>query len=663
MLLDRQLLVRDGNVYRVVGDIDQLEVPDTLHALVAARLDALPFEERRLVECGAVLGKAFTRSGLAEVSGVSEPKLEPLLAGLLGKEILAVQADPRSPDRGHYSFLQDIVKQVAYETISRRERKAKHLAAAQFLASTWSVEEDEIVEVVAAHYLDAYRSAPDDDDALELKAKAFEMLVRAGERAASLGANTEAQRAFERASELTDDEVARAELLERAGMAAYVGGRVDAAAADFERAIELFESVGATHPAARVAARNAEISWDRGRIEQGLANMDQAFSVLSQEEPDADLAALAAQIGRFMLFAGQSELAFERIERSLEIAEMLSQHETLAQALNTKGILLIYRGRPTEGLALLRIALEIALEHAKPSAALRAYYNLADLNAQGDHAREAAELHRDGLALARKVGNRYWEWSFIGTAYPLYLLGEWDEVISREADLPEDDWTQVRIAFTSLMSALVPTRVHRGQLDKATHLKRFLGELETSADVQEVALRCASEAILFFAEERYDDALDRAQTAFDLRYALSANHEAVREGFVVAVDAALALGDQARAEELLAVIDSMPVGLACTFLRAHCARFHARLAARSGDREGADRLLEHAAGVFRELEYPFYLGVTLVEHGELLVAQDNHDEAGTLLREAHDLFQRLQARPWIERVARAQAITSDVGAS
>ena len=78
------------------------------------------------------------------------------------KEILSVQADPRSPERGQYAFLQDIVKHVAYETISKKERKTKHLAAAQFLSSVWSAEEDEIVEVVAAHYLDAYQAGPDD---------------------------------------------------------------------------------------------------------------------------------------------------------------------------------------------------------------------------------------------------------------------------------------------------------------------------------------------------------------------------------------------------------------------------------------------------------------------------------------------------------------------
>jgi predicted ATPase len=205
MLLDRAVLTREGDVYRVTDAVHDLDVPETLHALVAARLDALSSEERKLVECGAVLGKTFVKQGLAAVSGVPESELDPLLASLLGKEILLVQADPRSPERGHYSFLQDIVKRVAYETISRRERKAKHLAAAGFLASAWSAEEDEIAEVLAAHYLDAYQAAADEPDAADLKTKAFETLVRAGERAASLGANAEAQSAFERAADLTED--------------------------------------------------------------------------------------------------------------------------------------------------------------------------------------------------------------------------------------------------------------------------------------------------------------------------------------------------------------------------------------------------------------------------------------------------------------------------
>ena len=160
MLLDRGLLAREGNVYRPTGPIESLEVPETLHALIAARLDGLTPEERRVAQDGAVFGKTFFKHAVAEVGGISESEVEPILAGLVRKEILTVQADPRSPERGQYGFLQDLVKKIAYDTISKKERKAKHLAAAAFIERTWAADEDELVEVLAAHYLCRLRRRP-----------------------------------------------------------------------------------------------------------------------------------------------------------------------------------------------------------------------------------------------------------------------------------------------------------------------------------------------------------------------------------------------------------------------------------------------------------------------------------------------------------------------
>jgi class 3 adenylate cyclase/tetratricopeptide (TPR) repeat protein len=652
MLLDRGLLEKEGDVYRATQEVESLEVPETLHALVAARLDALDADERRLVECGAVLGKTFTRRGVAAVSGLPEDGLDPLLAGLLGKEILSVQADPRSPERGQYSFLQDIVKRVAYETISKRERKVKHLAAADFLASVWAAEEDEIAEVLAAHYLDAYHAAPEEPDAPVLRSKAFETLVRAGERAASLGATAEAQRAFERAFELTDDELAQGELQERAGTMAYGGARVDEAAAHFERSIRLFEGVGATHAPARVSARVAEISWDRGRLEEGLESMDRAFELLSREEPDADLAALAAQIGRFRFFAGEGDRAHERVEYALDVAEHLLLPETLSQALNTKGITLLARGRTTEGRALIRLALEVALEHDKPSAAMRAYYNLADSSGQADRPHESAEYIREGLALARRVGNRYWEWSFVGFAYAPFLLGDWDDVLAREESLPADDWTQARLAFATLLTSVVPVLVHRGNLEEAQRSVSRFPELESSADQQEQGQVHVAKATLLLAEGRYAEALQDAGAALETRHANGITYEAVKEAFVVAVEAALRMDEGGRAEELLALLTELPPAGLPRFLEAHSRRFRARIAS-VGDAVEAERLFASSVGLFRELGYPFYLAVTLLEQAEWLGSGDRVEDAAPLLAEAHDIFERLQAKPWLERVARA----------
>jgi class 3 adenylate cyclase/tetratricopeptide (TPR) repeat protein len=654
MLLDRGLVEQDGNVHRPTGPIETLEVPETLHALIAARLDGLTPDERRLVQDGSVLGKTFTKQGAAALTGLAEPELGLLLTSLLRKEVLSIQADPRSPERGQYAFLQDIVKQVAYETISKRDRKAKHLAAARFLSPLSGAEDDELAEVVAAHYLDAFEAAPDAPDAEELEATAREMLVRAGERAASLGANAEAQRAFERAVDLTDDLLPRADLHERAGTMAWIGARAEDALAHYERAIELFEAADASHPAARVSARLAEIAWERGRLEQGLERMDDAFAVLSQEEPDADLAALAAQIGRFMFFAGQSDLALRRVDTALDLSEALFLPEVLSQALNTKAILLFARGRKTEAQALLRSAVDVANEHDKPSAGLRAYYNLADMTGQLDRYEEAAELARNGLELARRVGSRYWEWSFLGFAYPLFALGDWDEVLAREASLPEEDWARARIAFATLLTSIVPVRVNRGQIEEAKRTARLSAEFEASADLQEQAqVRCA-EASLLMAEGMIAEALRSAEAALDTRHANGITYEAVKESFVVAVDAALQLGDLGKAEELLALVEELPPGQYPGFLCAQASRFRARLAAVRGDRESVDDLFKGAAALFRELETPFPLAVTQLEYAEWLSSQSRRDEAEPLLAEARGVFERLAAKPWLERAAKSE---------
>src|SRR5205814_9942113 len=69
MVLDRGLLVHEGSVYRPVGPVETLEVPETLHALIAARLDGLSAEERRVLQDGAVLGKTFTKQAVAALGG------------------------------------------------------------------------------------------------------------------------------------------------------------------------------------------------------------------------------------------------------------------------------------------------------------------------------------------------------------------------------------------------------------------------------------------------------------------------------------------------------------------------------------------------------------------------------------------------------------------
>ena len=223
MLIDRGLLELADGVYRPTSAIEELEVPETLQGLLAARLDGLGADERRLLQDAAVLGKTFSRESLAGVTGLVETELEQLLTALVRKEVLGVQADPRSPERGQYGFLQDLVRRVAYETLARTERKARHLAAAAQLEASGAAE-GEIVEVVAAHYLAAYEAAPSAEDAPEVRQRACALLDRAGLRARSLGATAEAARYHEQAAALADDS-AGAGSVARGGLSISGNGR------------------------------------------------------------------------------------------------------------------------------------------------------------------------------------------------------------------------------------------------------------------------------------------------------------------------------------------------------------------------------------------------------------------------------------------------------
>src|SRR5207302_5414162 len=248
------------------------------------------------------------------------------------------------------------------------------------------------------------------------------------------------------AAQLADDPVTQAELLERAGTAAGSAGDTDGGIARFERAIELFEKEGLTHPAARVSARLGQVMWFRGRLKEAVDRMERSFQVLSDEEPDEDFAMLAAQLGRLEFFAGRTEQAAERTDRALEIAEGLWLPEVLSQALNTQGLIL-YAGheRRRQGYALIKYALEVALENDLPAAAHRAYFNLADLAAQNDRYAEAREYVELGLALNRRLGYRQNEWMFLGQIYGFYGSGLWDTAIEMTDQIPKERMAEHRL--------------------------------------------------------------------------------------------------------------------------------------------------------------------------------------------------------------------------
>jgi len=648
MLIDRGLLVREGSSYQPVGTIGALEVPDTLHALIAARLDGLDPTERSLLQEASVIGKTFGRSALLDLTNLEAAALDELLGNLVRKEVISLQNDPRSPERGQFGFLQDLVRAVAYESLPKRQRKDKHLAVASYLQREWGSEDDEIVEVVASHFMHAYSLAPDAEDAVEVKSKAREMLRRAGERAAALAAAEEARRYFEQALDLADDSETSVALEERAGQMAWLAGEGELARAHYERAIANLDATGNTHASARMSARLGEVDYFEGRIEDAIDRMERAFAVLSSEDTDSDVASLAAQLGRVYYFTGNRELASARIEFALDLAEKLDLAELLSQALNTKATLLKSLGRGHEASALMGHALQLGIDHGLSGAALRAYNNLITFLESDDRFGDALDLGAAALELARRTGDRTWEIGLLATfLVPLFLAGRWNEMLERAAELEQ---LGAHGIVATEFDAVAIVHAMRGELERADALLDAGAGQAASPDVQARGMYFASRAVLLRARGESLRALESAEAAIEACKTLPVSFIGNKLALVEATEAAFDLGDTPKAEQMLARIESLLPGQSTPLLEAQSARFRARIGSSQG-RQDTDVVFKDAEARFRRIGAPFWLGMALLEHGEWLIGQARHTDAEQHLSEAREIFAELDTRPLLERIS------------
>ena len=128
-----------------------VELPDTVQALLAARLDSLEPEERRLVQHAAVVGRTFWEGSLASVTG-SEDELRRSLLRLQEKDIVVPDATMRIAGEREYAFRHVLIRDVAYGMLPRAVRCAKHYEVGLFIEDRAGERTDEVVTLLAEHY-------------------------------------------------------------------------------------------------------------------------------------------------------------------------------------------------------------------------------------------------------------------------------------------------------------------------------------------------------------------------------------------------------------------------------------------------------------------------------------------------------------------------------
>lgn len=357
------------------------------------------------------------------------------------------------------------------------------------------------------------------------------------------------------------------------------------------------------------------------------------------------MAALAATLASGYSFLGEHEKAHEKAELALELAQALGTPELLVRAFSAKA-LATHGRRPHEALALRKHQLSLTREHDLPDLETNALFNLSDLCFQRDRYEEALAYLHDALAVTRRRGSRPGEWSVLGeTTYPLFMLGRWDEALAVFAEVPEERLHEG--TTESFLSSLPEIHVARAELGEAARVVSLYAPYGDSDNLQRRSMYLGGAAVVARAEGRLEEALEVGLEAVRLSREIGGEgFQSTKLGLVEAIEAALALGREDRADELVASIEAVPAGLRSPYLSAQALRFRARLA---GDDESAVASSDAAARGFRELGALFWLAVTQLEHAGWLLAQESPADADAPLAEAREIFEGLDATPWIQR--------------
>jgi class 3 adenylate cyclase/tetratricopeptide (TPR) repeat protein len=652
-LIDRDAVVPREGRYVLADDaaarvdLTALSAPASLTALIAARLDALPAGERRLVQDAAVLGNAFTVEGLVAVTGHGDHSVA--LDSLVRKEIFAIEVDPRSPERGQYRFLQGLVRTVAYDTLGRRDRKLRHLACAAYYES--SPDSDDLAAVIASHYLAAREAAPGDADAEELSARAVSLLERAGARASSLGSTGEGLRYLQSALELATEPEDRARIACEGARVAIVGGEVATALELGRTSQTAWGALGRPELAAKAAAIAADALVINGEAGQAQALVEELLPTVDGV-PGFEEASLALHTALATAYRsqGHNEEALRCYERCIQLAEALSDWKLLIRNLNSYGGVMVTAGRPTVGIALIQAALDLARREQVVGGEILPLNNLAALQLYRDlpAAKKAAE---EGLAVARRHGERTQEdWLGSNLSFALWFDASWDALSTLVEECGATSSTaslQSRVLLAPLAMALAA----RGEPVPEPEVRDMLD----SADLSSQVFALLEQAIAAFAQHRDADAADLAARATDSYYGFGGIEDDYPLFWVPAVEFALAAGRVAEAQRLLAQVADTPVALIAPYLRAQLARLRALVSCADGDDSDAEEDLVKAIAGLRAYGAPFYVARAQLDLAELLSRTGRTAASRSHAEEAEAAFTQLGAAPW---AARAAAISS-----
>jgi class 3 adenylate cyclase/tetratricopeptide (TPR) repeat protein len=654
LLQDQQILRRAGAGWRLGPDAE-IPVPPGVQGLIAARLDTLPAERKRLLHDAAVVGKVFWSGAVAAMGGQDEDQVRAVLGDLARTELVRAARRSSMAGQAEYAFTHALIREVCYGQIPRADRARRHQRAAAWIEAIAGERAGDQAEILAAHYITALDLARAAKDPLagELAAAAVRYLMLAGDRALGIDVAA-AEGHYARALELAGGgHPQRAELLARHGDALRQRGRLPEAARAYEQALELFRARGDVISLAR-AMTGYGLVLERLGDPRHRTLSTEALALVEPLGPSADLVrALANEAGRRMIVWGDDRDAIAHADRALALAAELGLPEP-ALALGYRGAARIYLG-DAGGLADMRNARDTAIAQGLGREVAVIYHNLAQDTWLVGGPRQRLEMAREGARFARRRGIEEVALALDAiTVGALVELGSLEEAMALAEELaPQlEEAGDVR-DLTEVRSAQAWALQVRGEHAAAAALGQWIAKRAREYGSPEMlASAYPSAAVVRVAHGDGPGAIALLAELSDPR---TTRTEAYAANLAGAVRTALAAGAPGLAAELAGAVQPRYQ------LQQHAAvTARALLAEHHGQHAEAAALFADAAGRWQRFAVPWERAQALLGQGRCLLALRAPAEARQPLTEARDIFASLVAAPALADAAQLLAQATEL---
>ncbi|HXG25987.1 MAG TPA: AAA family ATPase, partial [Candidatus Binatia bacterium] len=479
------------------------DIPESLQAVIAARLDTLAPEVKEVAADASVVGDVFWSGAVAAMGGLDEREARARLRRLVANDVARPRRGTSVAGQGEYGFVHVLVRDVAYRQIPRRERVGKHRAAAEWLEQLAGDRLTSHAGLIAHHYGRALESAEvlgEEDEVRELRPRARRFLGLAGDAATTLDAR-QARAFYRRALDLTDaGDPGHGRLLGRLAEAADLSGDLAEAAQLGEQAIAELREHGDILAAGEAMVALASTLWRLGRPEATRRRLvESAIATLEELPPSAALVRAYSRMATHEIHAGRAGACGTWSRKALVAADALGLAALKVQPLNLLGIARFETGDEA-GIADIREAVRLGLEAGLSTETATAHSNLAAVTWVADGAVAALELKRAAGEFATSRGLVSMAKTIRAESlWQLHDAGLWDDALATGRDVVEADRAAGGSSRVSVMAQTVQARIlaDRGATDDAADLERdYLARARKLRDPQDLGPALAAAAAL-----------------------------------------------------------------------------------------------------------------------------------------------------------------------